>query len=78
MKLKVDIVYENLYDSARAGVANSDVDAKVEVTAVGGWAGPGAQVFYIQAPTLAPVELAWACTATDSDATVKKTRCDIQ
>ena len=54
MKLKVDIVYENLYDSDRAGVANSDVDAKVEVTAVGGWAGPGAQVFYIQAPTLTP------------------------
>jgi LSD1 subclass zinc finger protein len=51
MKLKVDIVYENLYDNSKAGVANSDVDAKVEVTAVGGWAGPGAQVFYIQAPT---------------------------
>ena len=50
MKLKVDIVYENLYDSDRAGVANSDVDAKVEVTAAGGWAGQGAQVFYIQAP----------------------------
>ena len=51
MKLKVDIEYENLYSDGMAGVANKDVDAKIKVSADGGWAGPGAQVFYMEAPS---------------------------
>ena len=51
MKLRVDIEYDNLNKDGTAGVANKDVDAKIKVTAEGGWAGPGAQVFIMEAPS---------------------------
>lgn len=50
MKLTVDINYENL-DGNQATLGNKDVDALIKVSAAGGWAGPGPQVFYTQAPT---------------------------
>ena len=52
MKLTVDIEYSNLFKSGRAGLQNSDVDATIKVSAAGGWAGPGPQIFYSQAPTV--------------------------
>ena len=51
MKLRVDIVYDNLNKDGTAGIANKDVDAKIKVTAEGGWAGPGAQIFIMEAPS---------------------------
>ena len=52
MKLRVDIVYDNLNKDGTAGVANKDVDATIRVSADGGWAGPGAQIFYMEAPSV--------------------------
>ena len=51
MKLRVDIVYDNRNKDGTAGLANRDVDAEIKVTAEGGWAGPGAQVFIMEAPS---------------------------
>ena len=52
MKLRVDIEYDNLNKDGTAGVANKDVDAEIKVTAAGGWAGAGAQVFIMEAPSV--------------------------
>ena len=56
MKLTVDLHYSNLQGSDTAlhvweGPKRENVDASVKVRLDKGWAGPGPQVFYPQAPT---------------------------